>query len=333
MSNVVQISKRCLPEDEQKAIEYLYDYFNNFNISLEICDDTYKLHLRKNEYSYCEDITKGLEFLGISEHEINTYCIVKNNAALCLSENWLPYAYAKIMEQKNCHIKKMTIIHIDDHKDLMQPFIYSDRGNYYNMINNQSICFNSSSSLKQALMSGAITIGSMLTAIVYAQEQTEIFHLKENVKTMSNNFYKTTTLDSLLVNNGKRIAIDFSKQNSSYDNYILTSNWEYIIENIATNIPCILHIDMDYFNNRYNASTSWKENTNRHDPNFLEQKKSMDTLICAVERILKKVDILCVLIGISPSFYPVEYWDIGLKYLIKGLDKLGLNTLELLGRN
>ena len=90
---------------------------------------------------------------------------------------------------------------------------------------------------------------------------------------------------------------------------------------------------MDYFNNRYNASTSWKENTNRHDPNFLEQKKSMDTLICAVERILKKVDILCVLIGISPSFYPVEYWDIGLKYLIKGLDKLGLNTLELLGRN
>lgn len=333
MSNIVNISKKYLPQDEQRAIEYLYDYFNNFDITLKVSNNSYDVQLTKNEYSYCEDISKGLEFLGISEQGIDTYCNVKNNSALCLSENWLVYAYAKIMEKKNYNIKKMTIIHVDDHTDLMKPFIYWDNGKYYNMINNQRICFNNSSSLKQAIMSGAITIGSMLTAIVYSQEQTEIFHLKQNAETKSNAFYKTTVFDSVLMDNAQRISIDFSNQNINYNNYTLTSNWEYIIQNIKINIPCILHIDMDYFNNRYNASTSWKENANRHDPNFIEQKKSMDTLICAVERILKKVDINCVLIGISPSFYPVEYWNAGLKYLIEGLDKLGLNTLELLERN
>lgn len=43
-----------------------------------------------------------------------------------------------------------------------------------------------------------------------------------------------------------------------------------------------------------------------------------------VEKIMEKTEIKYVLIGISPSFYPVEYWANGLTYLICGLESLGI---------
>lgn len=97
-----------------------------------------------------------------------------------------------------------------------------------------------------------------------------------------------------------------------------------MIAHIDVSKPCLLHIDMDYFNNRYNASTSWMENKDRHDPPFDRQKILMDALFEGLKSILKLTEVCYVMIGISPSFYPVEYWRDGLRYLVDGLDSIGI---------
>ena len=107
---------------------------------------------------------------------------------------------------------------------------------------------------------------------------------------------------------------------------MITDNWAEMEKNINIELPCLLHIDMDYFNNRYNASTSWKENQDRHDPAFSQQKFAMDNMIASIENLCKNVEIRYVLIGISPSFYPSEFWEDGLNYSINELYRIGIGV-------
>ena len=144
---------------------------------------------------------------------------------------------------------------------------------------------------------------------------------------MSNKSYKLKKVcisDNLLSDDCKRIAIQIDEEDDSLDKYHVTSEWTDVLNHLDVNKPCLLHIDMDYFNNRYNASTNWMENQNRHDLSFLQQKVLMDKLLGGVKNVMEQTEIRYVLLGISPSFYPVEYWRDGLCYLVRGLENIGL---------
>lgn len=330
MNKSILINKDRLPKKPQLAVDLLYEYFNGFDLECIEYALYYEVELSRNDYTYCEDISDGLLFLGINKSDILSYCVVSNIAALCLSENWLPYAYAVINSKKHINSDHLTIIHVDDHSDLMSPFIYSNNNSYYNLITKDCIDFNDALSVKRAVESGAITIGSMLTPIIYSTKKAEIFHIKHNQTNQRKSIVKSRTRDDIL-NTNNRIAINYADDYNKHRNkYILTSDWEYVIKNITANTDCLLHIDMDYFNNRFNASTSWEEDDERHDLSFLQQTILMDRLIASIEKLMGIVDIKCILIGISPSFYPVEYWKLGLEYLITGLKKIGLDVDNLL---
>lgn len=89
---------------------------------------------------------------------------------------------------------------------------------------------------------------------------------------------------------------------------------------------------MDYFNNRYNASTEWVSNKYNHDPDIQIQIKKIDDIIEMLKHLKSMVNIEFVLIGISPSFYPVEFWEKGLTHLTNRLVELGFDT-DLLLKN
>lgn len=164
----------------------------------------------------------------------------------------------------------------------------------------------------------------MLTAIVYSMQHVDIFHIKENADYMSCGLRKTCVTDNLLQDTYNRISVLTDEAECSAGRYYLTSEWRDVISRLDKEKPCLLHIDMDYFNNRYNASTSWMENQHRHDPSFAEQMEMMNKLFTGIKKVMKLVEIKYVMIGISPSFYPVEYWSDGLQYLVKGLNDLGV---------
>lgn len=324
MGNVLYISKKKLPPSPDEAIEFIYDYFNEFELVCRELDDCFQVELGANQYTYCEDISKGLEFLNISDENVKDYCIVDENSALCLSENWLPFAFAKFIAGADKKKTDLTILHIDDHRDLMQPYLSCQNGRYIDMISGETIDLLKDSSVKKAVKSGAITIGSMLTAIVYSMQQVDIFHIKEAADYMSCGLKKTCVPDNLLQDTYNRISVLTDEAECSTGRYYLTSEWSDVISRLDKEKPCLLHIDMDYFNNRYNASTSWMENQHRHDPSFAEQMVMMNKLFAGIKEVMKLVEIKYVMIGISPSFYPVEYWSDGLQYLVRGLSNLGV---------
>jgi hypothetical protein len=332
MNNRIYIDKDTLPNNEQDALELLYNYFNGFDIEYDINEQYYAISLTRSDFAYCEDISKGLKDICINEQNIKDFCYLTDNACLCLSENWIPYAWSVIaprtLERKN----KIAIIHVDDHSDLMAPFVRCEAGCYYNMLNGAEIDFLKKKSMRDVVSSGAITIGSMLTPIVYTLQSTNIYHVKKSVSEKIQGIRKTFFNDSFIKEGHDRINISFEENTINDDRYILTSEWSSVIRHIGTEYECILHIDMDYFNNRYNGSTSWSTDGLTINPSFEEQKKCMDVLCSSVKQINGRIPIKYILVGVSPSFYPAEYWENGLNYLLKGLKNAGLNVQGLIDR-
>ena len=309
--------------------------FEIISLNSKPYSDYINITLRRSDFSYAEDITRGLDFLSISKSEVKDYYKITPNNFLCLSEYWIAYAWSLISSRNLYLTDKLIIIHIDDHKDLMPPFIGSYKGCFKDLLTNRVVSFSESELLKNAVKSGAITIGSMLIPIVYSAKEVIILHLKQSkVDFKAYSMVKAVQEYPILGKNANRICVNLEKR-SFIDSdsklfYLQSSNIESLIPFITADSEIVLHIDMDYFNNRYNGSTDWKSNNSIHNPELKKQKEVMKTLCEKLGYINHKYPIHYVFVGISPSFYPVEFWQEGLTYLFNELILNRINIRDLL---
>jgi hypothetical protein len=72
--------------------------------------------------------------------------------------------------------------------------------------------------------------------------------------------------------------------------------------------PILLHIDMDYFNNRYDGDSDWQLHAPRHDPSEDRVVEMVDELFDAVAMTGANDRVEDVAVGISPGFFPGELW-------------------------
>jgi hypothetical protein len=78
-----------------------------------------------------------------------------------------------------------------------------------------------------------------------------------------------------------------------------------------------VHIDLDFFNNRYNWNSDWHEQPDRHDPST---ERILDRIGDVVEALLPlRSRIVDIAIGISPGFFPAEFWQPAYDELIREL--------------
>ena len=312
-------------------IESKFSEFEIKDIRVLDWEDKIELELKRQDYSYCEDLQPGLDLLSIRKGNIKDYCVITDNNCLCLSECWLPYAWSCIRSREVTPLKHLTILHIDDHSDLMSPFISYDKDWSFDLLTGKEVSFADPYTIKSAVQSGAITIGSMLTPIARSAEITRVLHLKQRVdQKRESHFTFVPKYDEDFYEPVRRAVLNYSQPELSSDNlYVRSSKIEELLPYIGKDETLILHIDMDYFNNRYNGSTDWTECDQHIDINMAKQKEMMLSLCHALGRLNQLHRIENVLIGISPSFYPVEYWKDGLHYLFKQLNANGIMVNDL----
>ena len=70
----------------------------------------------------------------------------------------------------------------------------------------------------------------------------------------------------------------------------------------------LLHIDMDYFNNRYDGDSDWRGRTERLDPNPERICAMIDRMTAALDQYGVFERIEDVVIAYSPGFFPAELW-------------------------
>jgi hypothetical protein len=113
-----------------------------------------------------------------------------------------------------------------------------------------------------------------------------------------------------LVKSGDRLR----KSETKVGNYTLSESLDGWLRDIPENAVILLHIDCDYFNNRYDGDSDWREHSHAHDPSASRVKQSVEEMCSAVTSIVDRLDD--VTIALSPSFFPAEYWGATVESLI-----------------
>ena len=73
--------------------------------------------------------------------------------------------------------------------------------------------------------------------------------------------------------------------------------------------PVLLHVDMDYFNNRYDGDGDWIDRMRRLDPPLDAVLAQIDKVAAAMEHggLIDRIEDAAV--AFSPGFFPAELWQ------------------------
>ncbi len=242
-----------------------------------------------------------------------------------LYDTWTLYSWSEWFAHNGIKPgEPLTILHVDDHHDLMSPRLFMrDEGLVDPMT---GLCFDlfDPESVLSALNSGAVGMGSFLTPILRCFPQADVRQLTQPPKvtgTTDNRVVLTERVDDLLEPGALRPAVELLASNLGDGNYRITNDLECWLEHIGPG-PILLHVDMDYFNNRYDGDEDWRERKYILDP-------CLDDVMAEVDRIsvaLRSADLVSriqdAVIAYSPGFFPAELWEAAERRLEEGLGEL-----------
>lgn len=219
----------------------------------------------------------------------------------------------------------ITILHVDDHRDLMPPRLAITENGIVDMITDAPFDVRQPDSVLAACESGAVGMGSFLTPFLHAFGNCDVRHLCQPPKvsiTTDHAIAKTTVEDDLLRPGALRPAISLEEgRGTGPGRYRATPDLADWLADIGDG-PILLHVDMDYFNNRYDGDGDWIDRVRRHDPDLTGVLDRIDE-VTGVMRTAGVVDrIVDAAVAFSPGFFPSELWAPAEDRLRKGLSSL-----------
>jgi len=317
----------ALPQNKTVRSRLLNEYFAGQCATSTLIDNVWSIDLRFPDFAdYYIDphLLEGLVWWGngVTVSEIPFAVKREKDFQLSLNDSWTLLAWSQWLS--SVYIEQMglpseiVILHVDDHDDLMSPRVWNGESGWSDAITRESLDLLKPDSVSNAIRSGAIGIGSFIVPLLHSIQKTQIRHLCATGYSVTRQgwYSLTPTLasDRLLNPNSKRLAVELkSCQNpSSAENtntYRVTANLSEWLRDLPGNIPILLHIDMDYFNNRFNGDSDWETHTNRYDPSHEEVIGSINDMFNDLRQNEVMNKICNIAISLSPGFFPAELWE------------------------
>lgn len=334
----LRVPKHHLPLNESKRREILESYFSDHLPSAVEEADSWLICLERPQeqygcYLHDERIKEGLEWWDKNAqiHDIPFQKRVFERGILAIEDQWMLYSWSRFFQRNRSIPKEVILLHLDDHQDMMAPRIGTRiDGNLYDLISGDSLFLDDPSSVEKATLSGAIGKGSILIPLIWSIDKIHVRHLCFRPHPCSHyKIQRSIIPDGLLSQIDNRISIRLeptSKENfHSTSNYVVTPDIDEWLEDMPKEAPILLHFDMDYFNDRFDGNSNWQTELKRiHDISIEAQLKQIDAVFLALQKrdLDKKIVDTCI--GISPSFYPAEFWPITLPKVVEECHKLGI---------
>lgn len=207
---------------------------------------------------------------------------------------------------------QITILHLDDHRDLMSPRLAIEGDELVDMITDKPFDVMDPASVLSACDSGAVGMGSFLTPFLLAFPNCNVRHLCQPPKvdgTCDWRFRAAIERDDLLRPGVARPAIALeAARGTGPGGYRATNDVEDWLADIGDG-PILLHVDMDYFNNRYDGDGDWMDRMRSLDPPLEAVIRQIDK-VCAAMRdkgLIERIEDAAV--AFSPGFFPSEMWQ------------------------
>jgi len=330
-----------LPESALQKVprDFIEDYFPDHLPTATKKEKGYEVRLERpsspyGSFMYDDQIRNGLTWWRPKTRirDIAAEYRLYNQGILALEEQWVPLSWSYRFSNMGAIPKELILLHLDDHQDMMPPRIGKRLdGRLVDYITHEVVDLSNPETVKSAIQSGAIGKGSILTPLIHQVQKIHVRHLTHRLS--QSKLYKinpVTTADAILFQKESRLGLQLSdtswKNLARESNYVVTPHIDVWLQQLPENVPIFLHFDLDYFNNRFDGSSSWEsEPSSRHfDPRFSKQKTDLKNIIKKLGGLNLQNRVLDTSIGISPGFYPAEFWEPMVNEIFKELAGVGI---------
>lgn len=315
LEQIVRLPRESLPRAIFEQQKCLSEYFPDKRC--EACEDDEGWNVRLR-WPTTQELDKDPQILvGISDifgasppETIGAVRPFKRGClSLCLNDSWTLWDWSQVLAQREA--KSFVVVHVDAHSDLMTPLLES-RGRYElrDLLTGRDVSISSPSSVASAIESGAVGIGSFVVPFLW-QANCEMFVHVCNAEYAPKirgwgKLIKETCISQPFLSAARPVLRRSTLLSDVGIPHLVTERISSGDVDLGGK-DVLVHIDLDYFNNRINGDSHWQENPERHDPpldTMLSRLKCLfdDLLDCGLERCV------WVTVACSPEFCPAEHW-------------------------
>lgn len=227
---------------------------------------------------------------------------------VCLNDSWTLLEWSRIISSK--FVIRPIIVHVDAHSDLMTPMVSLADGVMTDLFTGQPVDVNLPNTIQNAISSGAIGIGSFISPFLHQVECESLIHIcPSSYRPESRgwaNLCQTTVYDEPFPEIARPGSERLDLYAQPFCSHLITEIANCINIDLS-NRDVLVHIDLDFFNNRINGDSHWFENDGRHDPEIDSMLSEVDALAHQL-RMCGLADPISLVVACSPEFCPAEYW-------------------------
>lgn len=246
-----------------------------------------------------------------------------------LSDAWTIASWSRLLAAQDdaAQPAPLVVLHVDDHDDLMSPRLVSRNGTLVDLVTGKPVDLYRPATVTAALNSGAIGMGSFIVPALAAGRQVHIRHLRKPTGRPGRpgryRLIQADEPDTLLAPGELRPAVRITEPSrartheTAVSTYTLTETPHGWLDELTEDTLILLHVDCDYFSNRYDGDSDWRTHPSIHDPPQAEVEHSVDELCETLRPIISQVHD--VTIAISPGFFPAEHWQSTVETLLQTL--------------
>lgn len=312
----MRVPRVRLPEDPRARHARLRDYFCDRDAEAVADGDGWLLNLywpddrdRHVDPSLADHLASWGCGLGGMAHAVRRH----GRVTTALYDTWTLVSWSRWAAASGIDsAAPLTILHVDDHRDLMSPRLFLQDGAWLDPIRGAPVRVEDPASVQDALESGAIGMGSFLTPFLHAFPLAEVRHLCQPPKAHGTRDFRIELgikADDLLDPEMMRPSVNLlPAEGSGPSHYRLTTSHDAWLDQIGSG-PVLLHIDMDYFNNRFDGDGDWGDHAERLDPDPDEVTAEIRRMADALRAGELLPRIADAVVAYSPGFFPSELWD------------------------
>ena len=320
-----------LPEGDAERHSRLRDYFCDKDADVVRIDDTWELSLiwpGGEERHVDPALGVGLSLWGGIERKQMAMARRRSGRVLrALYDTWTLHSWSEWFSKAAPKVgDPLTILHVDDHRDLGAPRLFQRDNQLFDPITNRPFDVRRPETVKSALDSGAVGMGSFMTPVLHSFPRADVRQLTQATKVRSTTDHEvvlTEMSDDLLEPGALRPATALRQTAGGVGpgRYRITDDPVRWLEEIGPG-PILLHVDMDYFNNRYDGDGDWRDRPEVLDPPLDRILVEIDRVTAALRSAGLVSRIEDAVIAFSPGFFPAELWDDADRRLEQGLEEL-----------
>jgi hypothetical protein len=342
--------KLVVPRDRLSAdagdrFAALSDYFGDLLASAELSAEGWVVQLKWpdfDEYFVDPLVPTHLGWWqpGMRVGEMRRAAVWSGTGQLSLDDAWTLFAWSRWLQARYREDQppaEVAVIHVDDHRDMMSPRIAWDGTQWNDLLSGRRFTVFDPESVRAAILSGAIGVGSFFAPFLHQLPSVVVRHLSQSAGLAEDGrewlLLRESADDTIIMPGHLRPGIrrelvrpGMAPQADGVvaGRYRFTQTYEWCLADLPL-CPVLLHIDMDYFNNRYDRDSDWRDRPNRLDPSEPTILGKIDEFFAVLDKFGVAERVEDVTVALSPGFFPAEYWSASVERIERHLAALGMD--------